>query len=276
MPTKSEHQKSTRAIHEARSGNPELNLAERGWTSIEEIPSIWTLTHLRRLCLSGNNIRVIPPQISDLVNLEWLNLSNNAIQEVTSTLSTLPRLRILKLGFNRIWNLPSGFGTFPCLEILDLTYNNLSEKTGGSIFMIQSLRALLLGDNDFTMLPPEIRQLNNLQVLVLRDNDILTLPKELEALKQLRELNVQGNQLTALPPEIGNLAELAGSRALVRLENNPWLQAIQEQLAVGVPGVFDLLRSAQYQSLYAQHTATAPSIQARPMDKSRKASRRND
>jgi Leucine-rich repeat (LRR) protein len=51
--------------------------------------------------------------------------------------------------------------------VLDLTYNNLNE-TGlpGNFFMIETLRALYLADNDFEFLPPEVGLLKNLQIVI--------------------------------------------------------------------------------------------------------------
>ncbi len=67
---------------------------------------------------------------------------------------------------NRLNDLPRGFGAFPALEVLDLTYNNLSEKSlPGNFFMMETLRGLYLGDNEFEHLSPEIGNLKNLQIV---------------------------------------------------------------------------------------------------------------
>ncbi|KAG8334556.1 Ras suppressor protein 1 [Homalodisca vitripennis] len=71
---------------------------------------------------------------------------------------------------NRLNSLPRGFGAFPVLEVLDLTYNNLDESSlPGNFFMLETLRALYLGDNDFEVLPPEIGLLKNLQIVRKQD-----------------------------------------------------------------------------------------------------------
>lgn len=52
------------------------------------------------------------------------------------------------------------------LEVLDLSYNNLSEHAlPGNFFMMETLRALYLGDNDFEFIPPEVKNLKNLQIV---------------------------------------------------------------------------------------------------------------
>lgn len=78
----------------------------------------------------------------------------------------MPKLRILNVSINRLSSLPRGFGAFPVLEVLDLSYNNLDESLlPGNFFMMETLRALYLGDNDFEYLPIEVRNLKNLQIV---------------------------------------------------------------------------------------------------------------
>lgn len=161
------------------------------------------MTYITRLTLSHNKIKcklgilelsipvntlnwpllAVPPAIAHLTNLEILNLTNNHVEELPLSLSSMPKLRILNLSINRLYELPRGFGAFPVLEVLDLTYNNLNEETlPGNFFMmgnylpkwhlpefilflIETLRALYLGDNEFKHLPPEIKNLKNLQIV---------------------------------------------------------------------------------------------------------------
>lgn len=82
------------------------------------------------------------------------------------SLSSMPKLRILNLSLNKLYELPRGFGAFPMLEVLDLTYNNLKETSlPGNFFIMETLRALYLGDNDFECIPAEIKNLKNLQIV---------------------------------------------------------------------------------------------------------------
>lgn len=150
-------------------------------------------------------ISVLPAAIANLNNLEILNLSNNHLDELPLSLSAMPKLRILNCSINRLNSLPrwvtilfaavgdiehkfnfSGFGAFPVLEVLDLSYNNLNEnvlpgnffKLGKtveweetccakslSLLLVETLRALYLGDNDFEYLPPEVKNMKNLQIV---------------------------------------------------------------------------------------------------------------
>lgn len=126
------------------------------------------MTFVTRLTLSHNRIFELPAGLANLVNLEILNLSNNHLQELPVSLSSMPKLRILNVSINRLNTLPRGFGAFPVLEVLDLSYNNLNEKElPGNFFMMETLRALYLGDNDFECIPANVGNLKNLQIVSL-------------------------------------------------------------------------------------------------------------
>ena len=50
---------------------------------------------------------------------------------------------------------------------------------------------LLRSDNDFEILPPDIRHLVNLRILALRGNELIEIPAEIGELTNLRELHLQ-------------------------------------------------------------------------------------
>uniref|UniRef100_A0A5S6QLQ9 Disease resistance R13L4/SHOC-2-like LRR domain-containing protein n=1 Tax=Trichuris muris TaxID=70415 RepID=A0A5S6QLQ9_TRIMR len=240
-------------------GATELDLGRRGIVSFAEITHIFANPSLTRLTLSHNKITVVPPSIVELATLEVLNLWNNRIEELPTSISLMTRLRVLNLGMNHLRTLPRGFGSFPALEVLDLTHNQLNERSlPGNFFMIETLRALYLSENDFEVLPSDIRNLKNLQVLALRDNSLIYLPKELGELSRLRELHVQGNRLSVLPPEIAHL-DLVGPKQVLRLDHNPWVTPISEQLQKGETHLISYLRSETYKYLYGRHLAAGAS-----------------
>lgn len=124
------------------------------------------MTFITRLTISHNRILELPAGIANLANLEILNVSNNNLQELPVSISSMPKLRILNVSINRLNTLPRGFGAFPALEVLDLSYNNLNEnELPGNFFMMETLRALYLGDNDFEYIPANIGNLKNLQIV---------------------------------------------------------------------------------------------------------------
>ncbi|XP_071444872.1 ras suppressor protein 1 [Hetaerina americana] len=269
--------KAKKVIEEVKDvQNLELDLSDKGIASFDEMPGLFNKMNITRLTLSHNKIQVVPPALAGLINLEILTLFNNYIEELPTSLSSMTKLRILNLGMNRLNVLPRGFGAFPVIEVLDLTYNNLNESSlPGNFFMMETLRALYLGDNDFETIPADIKQLKNLQILVLRDNDLVELPKEIGELSRLRELHVQGNRLTVLPPEIGNL-DLVSNKSVIKMECNPWVTPIADQLQVGISHVVDYIRTDTYKYLYSRHVAAKGAPQPKTNDKSKKISRRRE
>ncbi|RZF39846.1 hypothetical protein LSTR_LSTR000494 [Laodelphax striatellus] len=222
LPTNAKMSKAKKVIDEAKEiKNPELDLADKNISSFEEMPGLFNMLNITRLSLSHNKLS------ANLVNLEILNLFNNQIEELPASLSSMPKLRIFNVGMNRLNSLPRGFGAFPVLEVLDLTYNNLNENSlPGNFFMLETLRALYLGDNDFEI----------------------------------------------LPAEIGNL-DLVGNKSVFRMDFNPWVTPISDQLQVGVSHVMDYIRTETYRYLYSRQMAARGPPPPKLNDKSRKISR---
>ena len=65
---------------------------------------------------------------------------------------------------------------------------------------------------------------------------------EIGELAGLRELHLQGNRLTVLPPSLGSL-DFLSSRAILKLDNNPWVPPIEDQLMLGVSHVIEYIRT---------------------------------
>lgn len=74
---------------------------------------------------------------------------------------------------------------------------------------------------------------------------MLELPREIGELSRLRELHIQNNRLTVLPPEVGYL-ELIGNKSVLKMEENPWVQAIEEQYLLGINHVLEYLKTEAY------------------------------
>ncbi|OQR75058.1 ras suppressor protein 1-like [Tropilaelaps mercedesae] len=262
-------------IHDAREqGSTEVDLVDKKIYRFEEIPGIFNMEWITRLCLAHNCIKSVPATISNLYNLEYLNIANNHLEELPSSISTLPKLKVLILFMNRLSVLPRGFGGFPVLEVLDLTYNNLSEASiPNNFWSMSTLRALYVGDNDFETIPGDVSNLKELQILSFRENDVINIPKEIGTLTRLRELHLQGNRITLIPPELGAL-DLVSQRCVIRLENNPWIQQIADQLELGVSHVLDFIRTEQYRYLYEKQLQQGMTPPPKTNDKSKKISRK--
>ena len=114
-----------------------------------------------------------------------------------------------------------------------------------SILTLHSGRALYLSDNEFEHLSPDIKNLKNLRILAIRDNDLVDVPQEIGELSGLRELHLQGNRLTVLPPSLGSL-DFLSSRSILKLDNNPWVPPIEDQLMLGVSHVIEYIRTGEF------------------------------
>ena len=66
--------------------------------------------------------------------------------------------------------------------------------------------------------------------------------QEIGELGLLRELHLQGNRLTVLPPSLGSL-DFLSSRSILKLDNNPWVPPIEDQLMLGVSHVIEYIRT---------------------------------
>jgi small GTP-binding protein len=107
---------------------------------------------LQQLDLSHNQLRELPPEISQLSHLRQLDLSTNQLSELPPEIGQLINLERLDLHDNQLSELPLGIGKLSNLQLLDVRRNQLRS------------------------LPPEIGRLINLQQLDLQDNHSLEDP----------------------------------------------------------------------------------------------------
>jgi len=83
------------------------------------------------------------------------------------------------------------------------------------------------------------------------------------------ESSFKGNRLTVLPPELGRM-DWTNARNVLKLDNNPWVPPIEDQLALGVNHVIELIRTETYAHLHARHVRE----DVPPPEKSGRAERR--
>merc|ERR1712223_1980691 len=255
--------------------NAEIDFSDKQLVSLEpDMTRMWSMKNITRLTLSHNKIIELPPAVAMMENLEILNLFNNCLEEVPVSLSGMPKLRILNLGINKLSKLPRGFGSLPSIEILDLSYNNLNEDSlPSNFFIMATCRALYLSDNEFEHLSPEIKNMKNLRILALRDNELVDIPQEIGELGLLRELHLQGNRLTVLLPSLGSL-DFLSSRSILKLDNNPWVPPIEDQLMLGVSHVIEYIRTETYKYLYSRHVQANVPPPEKTKERSNKLSRK--
>ena len=201
--------------------------------------TIWTLTDLKLLKLSTNNLAgsTIPPAIGNLVLLEefkiweagltggipteislcdslthfWVS-SNNLSGSIPDEITDLPKLTLLNLNENQLTGtIPDSIGNLASLEELLLNMNELTGAIPSTIGNLAQLRHLQAFDNQLSgSIPVEIGSLDSLQWLELNDNELTgSIPSEICNLSQLWMLDLKNNQLSGvLPDSLGNLVNL--------------------------------------------------------------------
>jgi hypothetical protein len=142
------------------------------------------LTSMRKLTLSGNNIRSFPSELESLSSLEILLLDGNEINELPSSVSKLYALKVIDVSNNKLQGFP-------------LEFCNLPE-----------LRVLIAHSNEIFTLPTNIGQLANLGCLDLSNNKLGMIPESTCTLGGLFSVNLSSNRLSCLPQSIGKLSNL--------------------------------------------------------------------
>lgn len=132
-----------------------------------------SLTKLRELNLSGNQLTRVPPQLYEMTSIKYLYLGSNEITEVLPDIKALQGLQVLHLGGNQLVTVPDELGELQQLGSLTLCDNRL-KKLPRSISSLSRLRSLLLHKNNLCCMPVEIVKLKGLMELSLRDNPLVT------------------------------------------------------------------------------------------------------
>lgn len=91
-------------------------------------PVLWQFTHLTKLDMHGNNIKIIPNAISNLKSLLLLDISQNLIKTLPNSMGNLLELRELNISYNRIKNLPHSIGRLFNLQALNAEGNDISPQ----------------------------------------------------------------------------------------------------------------------------------------------------
>ena len=144
-------------------------------------PEEWTF--LRRLCLSWNQM-VILPSIEPLQELVCLQLNDNCLTA-----------------------LPAGLAALTKLEVLDVSMNEIAEIDLDVFLHLVALTAVNLRQNCLRQLPSSIGVLKNLVTLNVGCNRLSYLPSSVGLCKQLHVLVADNNRMEALPP--GTICDLA-------------------------------------------------------------------
>ncbi|XP_035789195.1 protein flightless-1-like isoform X2 [Anopheles albimanus] len=160
----------------------ELDLSQN---ELSKVPgALYNLANLRRLHLNDNAIEELSPMIENLTKLESLNLSRNKLTALPAAICKLQHLRRLHVNDNLLnfEGIPSGIGKLSALEVFSASNNLLEMVPEGLCRGCGSLKKLNLSSNRLITLPEAIHLLTDMEQLDLRNNpDLVMPPKPLEA-----------------------------------------------------------------------------------------------
>ena len=185
----------------------ELELEDRGISSLPKAKGIGQLTALTTLNLHNNRLVMLPSEIGQLVALEKLFLSWNRLGSLPPEIGQLSALKQVYFSGNEIKSLPPEIGQLSMLERLDLRENQL-KSVPPEVGQLSRLQSLDLAENQLQSVPPEVGQLSRLEFLTLNGNQLKSVPPEVGQLSRLQSLDLRDNQLRALPCELGELHSL--------------------------------------------------------------------
>ena len=179
------------------SNHPTSGMVDWHGLQLETIPSAWLKAldspNLQFLSLSFNQLKQIPPEISNFKSLMKIQLACNEISYVPSEILQLPQLEHIDLSHNCISSLPEALlrELPPVLAVVNLSHNMLTDLP--SYFENSGIKHLDLSHNLLKSVPQCVGTLSQLQSLNISDNvDVKRIPYDLGGLKHLEVLSIEG------------------------------------------------------------------------------------
>ncbi|KAK1287162.1 Protein STRUBBELIG-RECEPTOR FAMILY 7 [Acorus calamus] len=122
----------------------------------------WGMQNLETLYLDDNDIKSVPPSISNITSLQILDLSSNMIKEFPSDLSNNNLSGIIPNCINNItsWirqpprSIPNSFQNLMSLECLDLSFNHLSSEIPPQLAQLNGLSTFRVAYNNLSGIIP--------------------------------------------------------------------------------------------------------------------------
>lgn len=155
----------------------------------------------RVLDVTNNQLTCLPDQISNLANLTRLILAFNQLKFLPPSLSELTCLKVLTLDSNQLTSLPTDIGQLARLEKLSVK-NNAISTLPISISQLQKLSVLDLSSNRLVELTHAVANCYQLEELDVGKNDLQEMPSTLQQLQRIKILNFQHNNITNVPSGI--------------------------------------------------------------------------
>lgn len=216
---------------------------------------ISTIKDLQALKLSGNEVKVFPPNIGNLYNLVYLASYNNPYTSFPEDFKRLVNLTHLELSNTKIDSIPAAIAYNTKLKTIKFTdtedtlklpvtlkylkyledfqiENCILDSFPKQIFKIPNLKFLYLAKTNTYFISGHFERFPNLEVLILENNPLTSIPVNIYLAKKLRVLSLRNNQLTKLPSSISQMENLA----LLDLRGNPMTMEYIEEVRAMLPG----------------------------------------
>lgn len=147
--------------------------------------------HLKALNLHGNDLRVIPQEISMITSLMLLDVGGNRLTVLPDSLSCLKHLSDLVVLPNILLESPDRVVVLQGSRALVSFYRGMSSAN--------SQRKLDMSDLQLPRIPREAMMIQNLFLLDLSRNSLVVFPAEIRAMTSLTHLNLEYNYITYIP-----------------------------------------------------------------------------
>ncbi len=162
--------------------------------------SIYNLSHLESLLITGQNITHIPNTIAKCPNLKQLLLSI-ASTTIPQWIFHLPNLESLDLTFSKVKNFnPPKRMASDAFTFIRLNYLQLTEVPE-FIFHLPNLTWLDLAHNQLETLP-DLSTLSHLENIVLNHNRFTTVPEAVITHPTLIDVDMESNFLKKIPASL--------------------------------------------------------------------------
>ncbi|KAJ4831150.1 hypothetical protein Tsubulata_000687, partial [Turnera subulata] len=216
-------------------GFPRIGLADsRKLSSLPD--SIGKLKSLKNIVLSGCvNLKRLPDSVFKLKSLTGLYLAGTAIKDLPSNIHKLGKLSELETSKIK------GVNLLPLVGLRSLTSLYLSGcyplEINNALWRLSSLTSLDLGDNDFEILPADIKHLSQLRYLHLTNcRRVRSLPEMPKSLYLLHGINCES--LVTISPIDSSTLNTLNLANCFNVEQETCLR-IMADAALAIPNVKD-------------------------------------
>jgi len=178
--------------------------------SCHMLPQVIDKTHMSKLIsLTVNDglLRTLPDSIYNMTNVEYLTLSGIGLEILPDGIENLRKLRIINLTYNKLQSFPLGLCKLTGIEAIALSGNNLT-IIPKEVYQLKKLKSIWLNSNNIITVPAELFELDNIIYIDLNGNKISELPVSITNAYQLKTLCVSGNPISKYPKEMQRMRSL--------------------------------------------------------------------